>query len=514
MEIPECLGARGRTDRGGDGDFRFGSSMHGEEIYQKDKANMPGFLGMFCRTTLPWYYLSRLERQRFENDALYYSDGVVARTEGGKRVIRKGEFVLREDDDVFVPALWHKREIIAYSRTGYSNKSWQLPDDWHDVKSVDLHRITLEGCLPLKQRVTVTQGKLILSLEKEESISIVPAGAKLAGKTAAIWPVGKAKEWYDKQAWLVGCNFLPSTAVNDVEMWQAETFDPATIDRELGWAQDLGLNTVRVFVNYVVWEADAVGLERRFARFLGLAQRHGISVMPILFDDCNFAGRIAAPGKQPDPIPGVHNSQWVASPPLAMVIDRAVWPKLERYVKGMVGAFGSDRRVVIWDLYNEPGNSGLGGKSQPLMEAAFAWARQAKPRQPITTGAWEDFNSPLSRRMMELSDVVSFHGYDSPAGIEAKLKLCAGYGRPLLCTEWLLRRDGNSFETLLSLFRDRKVACWNWGLVAGRTQTYFPWGSPRDAPEPKTWQHDIFRADGTPFNAREARFIKQTVGGQ
>jgi len=182
MQIPECLMARGRTDRGSDGDFRFGSSMHGEEIYIQDKENMPGFLGMFCRTTLPWHYLSRLERKKFENNVLYYSDGVVARTEGGKRIIRKGEFVLREDDHLFVPALWNEKEIIAYSRPGYENKSWRLPDDWRDVKSVDLYKITLEGCVPLKKRVPVTDGKLVLSLGKDEAVSIVPTGARLAGK--------------------------------------------------------------------------------------------------------------------------------------------------------------------------------------------------------------------------------------------------------------------------------------------------------------------------------------------
>ncbi|MEI8372795.1 MAG: endo-alpha-N-acetylgalactosaminidase family protein [Planctomycetota bacterium] len=183
MEIPECLGARGRTDRGGDGDFRFGSSMHGEEIWKNDKTNMPGFLGMFCRTTLPWYYLSRLERQRFEHGALHYSDGVVARTENGKRIIRKGDFVLREDDNLFVPALWNeKQEIIAYSGPGYNNKAWQLPDDWRDVKSVDLYRITLEGCVPLKAGVAVTDAKLVLSIGKDEAVSVVSAGADLSAK--------------------------------------------------------------------------------------------------------------------------------------------------------------------------------------------------------------------------------------------------------------------------------------------------------------------------------------------
>lgn len=178
MEIPECLGARGRTDRGSDGDFRFGSSMHGEEIWKQDKDNMTGFLGMFCRTTLPWYYLGRFQRVKFENDALFCSDGVVARNESGKNIIRKGEFVLREDDDLFVPALWNKKEIIAYSKSGYAAKSWQLPDDWRKIKAVDLYRITLGGCVPLKKSVSVSDGKLLLSLEKEEAVSILPSGAK------------------------------------------------------------------------------------------------------------------------------------------------------------------------------------------------------------------------------------------------------------------------------------------------------------------------------------------------
>jgi hypothetical protein len=336
-------------------------------------------------------------------------------------------------------------------------------------------------------------------------------GTSNATEVAGQWPATKAWAWYSQRPWLVGCNFLPSTAVNDVEMWQKETFDAKTIDRELGWAQELGFSTVRVFLNFVVWREDAAGLKKRFAEFLKIADRHGISVMPILFDDCNFAGRVATAGKQPDPVSGVHNSQWVSSPPLAMVTDRSAWLPLEQYVKDMVGAFAQDRRIVVWDLYNEPGN-GMGEKSQALMEAAFAWARQMKPIQPLTTGAWTDFHSPLSRRMMELSDIVSFHGYDPVPEIEAKLKICAAHGRPVLCTEWLVRRNGNTFERLLPLFRDHKIGCWNWGLVAGRTQTYFPWGSPTNAPEPNHWQHDILRADGTPFNAREAQFIKVIMG--
>jgi hypothetical protein len=182
MEIPECLMARGRTDRSGDGDFRFGSSMHGEEIYQADKEHLPGFLGMFCRTTLPWYYLSRLEREKFENGVLTYSDGVIARIEDGKRIIRRGDFVLREDDDLFVPALWHAKEIIAYSRRGYASRSWRLPADWRDVTRVDIYRITLDGCVPLHRGIPVKDDKLELSLDADESVSIVPAAAPTPDK--------------------------------------------------------------------------------------------------------------------------------------------------------------------------------------------------------------------------------------------------------------------------------------------------------------------------------------------
>ena len=325
---------------------------------------------------------------------------------------------------------------------------------------------------------------------------------------AGQWTADRAWAWYSEQPWLVGCNFLPSTAVNDVEMWRRDTFDARTIDRELGYAQLHGFNTVRVFLNFVVWREDPAGLKQRFDQFLKLAKRHRISVMPILFDDCNFAGRVAAAEKQPDPVPGVHNSQWVSSPPLAMVADRAAWPLLEQYTKDMVGAFGKDRRVLAWDLYNEP----AGAKSQPLVEAAFAWAREMNPRQPLTTGAWTDFNSPFQRRLMELSDVVSFHAYDNLDGLKAKLSICSAYGRPVLCSEWMARTVGSRFETHLPFLKENGIACWNWGLVAGRTQTYFPWGSPKGAPEPKLWHHDLFHADGTPYSLREVQFIKVTTG--
>ena len=197
-------------------------------------------------------------------------------------------------------------------------------------------------------------------------------------------------------------------------MWQKETFDPGTIDEELGWAQRCGINSVRVFVQYIVYEAEPRGLIQRMERFLEIADRHHISATVILLDDCF----IPEPklGRQPDPIPGVHNSQWTASPGNRR---KAVehWPELKRYVVNVVSHFGHDRRVLVWDLYNE-----AAPPSRPLVEAAFAWAREAKPSQPLTS-CWQ---------AADLRDVASFHDYGSPNAQQLDHWIAE---RPALCTE-------------------------------------------------------------------------------
>jgi len=323
------------------------------------------------------------------------------------------------------------------------------------------------------------------------------------------WSTERANQWYQKVGVVKGCNYLPRTSVNTTEMWQADTFDPKTINQELSWAQKAGYNSVRIFLQYLIWKDDPNGLKKRIERFLSIADKHSISTMLILFCDCSFAGKEPYLGKQDDPIPGVHNSGWVPSPGLKRVTDRSVWPDLEKYVKDIVGSFSKDKRIIIWDLYNEPGASGMGQESLPLVEATFAWAREMNPRQPITTGAWVSFNSHMSKRIMKLSDIISFHGYDNPGGVKDKIKTCSVYGRPVICTEWLCRGRGNTFKNILPLFLEYKVGWYHWGLVAGRTQTYMPWGSKRGDPMPKVWQHDTFYEDGRPYDNKEIELIRK-----
>ncbi len=323
------------------------------------------------------------------------------------------------------------------------------------------------------------------------------------------WSKEKAWQWYWEVSPLRGCNYLPRTAVNMTEMWQADTFDPKTIDQELGWAEKAGYNSVRIYLQYLVWKDDPDGLKKRLDEFLTIADKHGISSMLILFCDCAFAGKEPYLGKQDEPVPGVHNSGWVPSPGLKRVTDKSVWPDLEKYVKDIVGSFGNDERVLMWDLYNEPGNSRMGAKSLPLAEAAFGWARATNPCQPLTTGAWANFQSRMSKRLMELSDIVSFHGYDGVEGIKGKLRICQEYGRPVICTEWLRRGVGNTFDAVLPIFAEHNTGWYNWGLVAGRTQTYMPWGSKKGDPMPKVWRHDIFHANGRPYDTEEIELIRR-----
>jgi hypothetical protein len=213
-------------------------------------------------------------------------------------------------------------------------------------------------------------------------------------------------------------------------------------------------------------------------------------------------------GKQEDPVPGVHNSGWVPSPGHNRVIDKRYWPKLKDYVTDLVGSYGSDPRVLAWDLYNEPGNEKMGDKSLPLLQSAFVWARQAAPTQPLTTGFWSPELKELSETIFGESDIITFHAYSDAQSMESTIKELSRNGRPLICTEWLRRQVGCSFAAILPFFAKYNVGWYNWGLVAGRTQTYMSWGSKKGDPMPKVWQHDIFHPDGTPYDPAEIDLIR------
>jgi hypothetical protein len=352
-----------------------------------------------------------------------------------------------------------------------------------------------------------------------------------AGQQApARWTAERANAWYAKEPWLVGSNYIPSDAVNELEMWQADTFDPKRIDTELGWAQSLGMNTMRVFLHDLLWKQDADGFKKRVDTFLAICAKHKIRPIFVLFDSCWDPNPVL--GKQPPPRPGIHNSRWVQSPGAAVLANPADYPRLEQYVKGIVGAFANDQRVLAWDIWNEPDNFNAssykdGSKSQKVKEVlyllpkAFAWAREAQATQPLTSGVWQgNWSDPsklseMDKEQLELSDITSFHNYEAPPSFEMHVKWLQQYGRPIICTEYMARPVNSTFEGILPIAKKYKVGAVNWGFVAGKTQTYLPWDSwqhPYIKHVPAVWFHDIFHPDGKPYRPEEVAFIRKMTG--
>lgn len=327
------------------------------------------------------------------------------------------------------------------------------------------------------------------------------------------WSLARVQNWAAEHPWIMGVNYVPSSAVNSTECWQEETFDPKTIAKELALLADTGFNSCRVFLQELVWEHDAEGFKERFSTFLRLAASVGLSVMPVLFDDCAFDKAPPCLGKQPEPVPGRMMTHWTASPGHARALDQAQWPLFARYVSDMLGSFGQDNRILLWDLYNEPGNEGMGDRALPLLQAAFDWARAAAPMQPLTAGVWnfgQEWQS-LNDYQLAASDVLSFHSYGDLAEITTRLDELTrvAAGRPLYCTEWMARPLGSRIATHLPLFKERQVGCYLWGGVNGRTQTHLCWDIIKDQYHTEEWFHDLFHADGTPYDESEITLLRE-----
>jgi Cellulase (glycosyl hydrolase family 5) len=352
------------------------------------------------------------------------------------------------------------------------------------------------------------------------------------GATAADtrWTEEMANAWQAREGWLVGCNFIPSSAINQLEMWQVESFDPVTINRELGYAEGLGFNTARVFLHNLLWKQDAAGFLHRMDGFLKLANLHHIKPIFVFFDSCWDPDPKL--GQQHDPKPFVHNSGWVQSPGREYLDHPERLDELKDYVVGVLTRFGQDPRIAAWDLFNEPDNmndSSYGKEESShkrqaalvLLEKVFVWARKANPSQPVTSGVWKgNWSAPSSlsdfeRIQLLQSDIITFHNYGKPDEVRQSIAQLRGYHRPLICTEYMARPVGSTFDPILGIFKQEHVGACNWGFVAGKTQTIFPWDSwtkPYTG-EPPLWFHDIFRKDGTPYKVEEVQYIRsQTLG--
>ena len=336
------------------------------------------------------------------------------------------------------------------------------------------------------------------------------------------WSPERARAWQRTHGWQVGANYIPRTAINELEMWQADTFDPATIDQELGWAQEIGFNSARVFLHDLLWQQDSVGFLARMDRFLAIASKHHVGVMFVLLDGVwNPEPKL---GLQPAPVPHRHNSGWLQSPGAAILRDTAHAEQLKPYITGVLRRFRNDRRIIAWDLFNEPDNADriLDEKVKPALALALltkvtAWARAVKPSQPLTVGVWwgdwDDATklAPIQRFSLDNSDIISFHQYGDSAAMRKSIAQLTPLGRPIICTEYMARTQRSTFAAVLPVLAELHVGAINWGFVSGKTNTIFPWdSSTKPYPdEPTPWFHDVLRPTGVPYDTAETSLIRR-----
>ncbi|MEX0321041.1 MAG: cellulase family glycosylhydrolase [Puniceicoccaceae bacterium] len=365
------------------------------------------------------------------------------------------------------------------------------------------------------------------------------------------WSKEQANAWYDAQPWLVGCNYYPATAINQIEMWQASTWDPATIDKELKMAAGIGMNTLRVYLHDLVWADDEKGLYARMDEFLDICQKHGIRPFFVFFDDCHFpAGKL---GKQPLPAHSFHNSGWLNCPQREVALRYADGKatkkevrQLKGYVQRTIKRFKDDPRVLMWELYNEPGRGNppdadfasskakyvIRDKSAKLVYDSWVWAREVNPSQPVSSNSAGSVgkNNIMINRVN--SDIHSIHSYSPPEQLRELIHEYKKDGRPIIVTEWLARTRGSTVADCLPVLKEENVGAVNWGFVSGKSGTIWPWESRKTSdgkpifvdelrkqgkvvkpgdpyPEPELWFHDIFREDGSPFDPDEVRIFRK-----
>lgn len=353
------------------------------------------------------------------------------------------------------------------------------------------------------------------------------ASVVLAADTNAAngqWTQEKAMEWYGEQVWPVGANFVPRTAINQLEMWQAETFDPNTIDQELNWAAAVGFNCMRVYLHDLLWQQDSAGFLERIGQYLTIAHKHGIKTVFVLFD--SVWDPHPKLGPQRDPKPGVHNSGWVQGPHVDILKDPSRHGEVKKYLVGVMSRYKNDERILAWDLLNEPGNRAPAyWEHDPknkvelctiFLEKLFRWSREVNPDQPLTAGIWQapggrtDPVDPLDQLMLDNSDIITFHTYTPLKGMKRAVEWLQSFGRPVICTEYMARTAGSTFQEILPYLKEQNIGAINWGLVSGRSQTIYPWSSWTKpfTSEPDTWFHDVFRPNGTAYDETETGLIR------
>ncbi len=327
------------------------------------------------------------------------------------------------------------------------------------------------------------------------------------------WTEERANRWHKALPWIVGTNYVASYAINQIEMWQNSTVDFKTIDSELALAESIGFNTVRIFAHDLLWESERDAYFDNIRRFLDICEARHIRVVYNVFT--NGGKEPSVMGPQPAPIPGVHNGEWRQTPGVEKIMNQpSRWHEVEPYVKDTLATFAEDKRILFWEIFNEPANNRKVKDITGFLRYAFMWARQINPTQPLTASLQYYELTPMNSFLACNSDIMTFHCYSPAPQLAEAIERLEKMRRPIVCTEWMARCLGSTVKDCLPLMKEKNVGALSWGLVPGKLQTNIPWThlvkeNPANA---DIWFHDYFDENHKPYDPEEIELIKKLSG--
>ena len=347
------------------------------------------------------------------------------------------------------------------------------------------------------------------------------------------WSKERAWEWYNARPWLRGCNFMSSDCANRIDQWQEYGFEERleTTDKELKLLAETGFNSIRIIPEFIVWKKEHDGFMERFEKYLETADQYGITCMVVFGNDCmppkeELMNRMQLGEQHVDW--GYHGGRKVSQHGrfeghgYSLLDEPELAQEHYEWVREIVSKYKNDERIVMWDVFNEPGNTKRGNLSLPHMEKFFEIIREIDPIQPLTAAIWSGGKNieelpEIEKWALENSDIVSYHNYCPYADNIEVIAELKKLGRPIINTEWLNRSNHNTVEDMFPLFFLEKIGCYNWGFVAGKYQTYEPYNGIWDDYEKNPsmdfdftkWFHDLYRPSLHPYNPKEIELIKR-----
>jgi hypothetical protein len=284
-----------------------------------------------------------------------------------------------------------------------------------------------------------------------------------------------------------GFNYTPSTATNDISFWR--DYDEALVERELGYAKRLGLNSARVFLAYVVWEREPEAFIRRLRHFVRAAHALGIRTMPVVWDSC-FS--------EVEPSYEADINDWIPNPGV-MHLGEDFWPKGEQYCQALVEGLRDEPGLLMWDVMNEPLMTSwvhnAGAEKAARIETIWKFVRhfcdvfgKIDSQHPTTVGVHAAENLEV---IGEASDVLSFHDYSATREaigrtLDLGLEHARRLNKPVFVSEISCLARANPYDVSIQACMERGLGWFTWELMIGKSMwrdihgIVYPDGTVRD----------------------------------